>query len=119
MADLILPSASAQTETVVAFVETEPGQRSVRGALSISMFLPGVIKSAVGRLRDGGLGGPILAQHSFTDRGDSKGGNQETWQFEGQFPVTGDALVLTIQSGNSNSPDIFGGGACLGCESPR
>lgn len=106
---LILPAASAQTETEVMRISVAPGASTpVALTLSASMALNGLVKSSIARLRDG-LTGAVLASYVFSDKGDSNTGNQETWTLPAGFIATPTAsvLVLTIQSNNANAPAVY------------
>ena len=106
---LILPAASAKTETEVMRISVAPGATTpVSLTLSVSMNLASVVKSSIARLRDG-LTGAVLASYVFSDKGDSTTGNQETWTLPAGFTATPTAsvLVLTIQSNNANSPAVY------------
>lgn len=108
-AALILPAASAQTETEVMRISVAPGASTpVALTLSISMQLNSLVKSSIARLRDG-LTGAVLASYVFSDKGDSTTGNQETWTLPAGFTATPSAsvLVLTIQSNNANAPAVY------------
>lgn len=106
---VILPAASAQNETEVMRISVAPGASTpVALTLSVSMALNSLVKSSIGRLRDG-LTGAVLASYVFSDKGDSTNGNQETWTLPAGFTATPTAsvLVLTIQSNNANSPAVY------------
>ena len=106
---LILPAATATTETEVLRISVAPGATTpVALMLSVSMALNGLVKSSIGRLRDG-VTGAVLASYAFSDKGDSTAGNQETWTLPAGFTATPSAsvLVLTIQSNNANSPAVY------------
>ncbi|UWD83665.1 apolipoprotein A1/A4/E family protein [Curtobacterium flaccumfaciens] len=106
---LILQAATANTETEVLRVSVAPGATTpVALTLSVSMALNGLVKSSIGRLRDG-VTGAVLASYVFSDKGDSTAGNQETWTLPAGFTATPSAsvLVLTIQSNNANSPTVY------------
>jgi len=106
---LILPAATAKTETEVMRISVAPGASTpVALTLSVSMNLASIVKSSIARLRDG-LTGDVLASYVFSDKGDSTTGNQETWTLPAGFTATPSAsvLVLTIQSNNANSPAVY------------
>jgi hypothetical protein len=106
---VILPAASAQTETEVMRASVVPNAKTpVSLALSASMLLNGAVKSSIARLRDGATGA-VLASYVFSDKGDSGGGNAETWTLPAGFTATPTAavLVVTIQSNNANSPTVY------------
>jgi len=106
---LILPAATAKTETEVMRISVAPGATTpVSLTLSVSMNLASQVKSSIARLRDG-LTGAVLASYVFSDKGDSTTGNQETWTLPAGFTATPTAsvLVLTIQSNNANSPAVY------------
>lgn len=106
---LILPAATAKTETEVLRISVAPGATTpVSLTLSVSMNLASQVKSSIARLRDG-VTGAVLASYVFSDKGDSSAGNQETWTLPAGFTATPSAsmLVLTIQSNNANSPAIY------------
>lgn len=106
---VILPRASAQTETEVMRISVaQNAQTPVALTLSVSMVLNSLVKSSIARLRDG-VSGAVLASYVFSDKGDNAGGNAETWTLPAGFTATPTAsvLVVTIQSNNANSPDVY------------